>query len=105
MGEYRRLFTFPASEETWREFHGVEEWEAAAKLNPADVGTRMILCRVLASRGLFGDAIRHCEECLALQSHGGGLSMSRRMRIVIMSTRLKRAWRKTGSIQNPTEPL
>lgn len=74
--------------------YDVEEWEAAVALDPSNIGLRMTLCKVLARHGRYEDGIRQCQEILALQTSGGQLSVSRRLRIVAMESRLRRAMEK-----------
>ncbi|MEA2554183.1 MAG: hypothetical protein QOJ65_2359 [Fimbriimonadaceae bacterium] len=96
MEERRSLFTFTPQEGTPQALHGLEEWQTAVNRDPANVNLRMTLCRVLARRGLYEEAIEQCRQCLELQDEGGQLSVSRRLRIVAMDTRLKRAMEKRG---------
>jgi hypothetical protein len=91
MGRRERLFTFPAEENSRRAVEDVAEWEEAARLSPMNVKVRMILCQLLARQGRFDEAIRHCDECLRAQPITGELVVSRRLRIVAMSVRLRRA--------------
>lgn len=95
MSERRQgMFKFTAHEGTPQALYEVDEWQVEIARDPANIDLRMKLCRVLARRGRYEEAIRHCEECLALQEEEGTMSVSRRLRIVAMATRLKRALEK-----------
>ena len=95
-----RLFKFLAHQDTPHALYDVEEWEAAVHFDPASVPLRMTLCRVLARRGRLSDALAHCHECLALQPIEGPLAISRRLRVVAMSVRLRRAALKVGRMKD-----
>jgi len=99
MGSHRRLFTFPAEVDNRRSFDDVEEWVAAVRLSPQNVELRMSLCKVLARQARFDEAVHHCEECLSLLPMTGGLTVSRRLRVVAMAARLNRARRKLQAMK------
>lgn len=95
MSERRQgMFKFTAHEGTPQSLYDVDEWLLEVARDPANIELRMKFCRVLARRGRYEEAIRHCEECLALQQDAGQMTVSRRLRIVAMATRLKRALEK-----------
>ena len=94
MSKRERMFKFTGHEATPRALYDVEEWEAAVEQDPSNVSLRMTLCRVLARRGRLEDALRHCQECLALQPVDGKLAISRRLRLVAMASRFNRTIKK-----------
>lgn len=101
MGERQKLFKFTAHQNTPKALYELEEWNAEIDRDPKNIDLRMTLCRVLARRGMYEEAIRHCEECLKVQPEGGQLTVSRRLRIVAMATRLKRASEKHKAKHGP----
>jgi hypothetical protein len=90
------MFSFAADPTGKDGPYPIEDWEAAVQQDRANVGLRMNLCWLLAARGRYERAIEHCEDCLANQVNNNPLSTSRRLRIVVMAVRLRRAQAKIG---------
>ena len=74
-----------------------EEWENAARNDPANVSLRTYVCRRLAFEGRFQDALTHCEECLAFHAGGTPVSTTSRLRIIVTMVRLRRGMAKAQS--------
>ena len=72
----------------------IRECVLLLSIDPNNVPLRLTLCRLLAARGQHVLAIQWCEDGLAALKLNGPLALTRRLRLVAMQARLKRAVEK-----------